>query len=64
VTEADLPSPLENTVTVSGTDPEGTPIEETATETVEVTYTSSYSVTKVADVASANIGDTIPTRTR
>jgi len=59
VTEADLPSPLENTVTVSGTDPEGTPIEETATETVEVTYTSSYSVTKVADVASANIGDTI-----
>ena len=59
VTEADLPSPLENTVTVTGTDPEGTPVEETATETVEVTYTSSYSVTKVADVASANIGDTV-----
>ncbi|MBN1322435.1 MAG: DUF11 domain-containing protein, partial [Methanotrichaceae archaeon] len=59
VTEADLPSPLENTVTVSGTDSQGTLVEETADESVILTYAASVDVSKSASRSSAPIGETI-----
>jgi uncharacterized repeat protein (TIGR01451 family) len=64
VVEADLPGPLVNTATISGTDPEGNPVTDNATASVELTSqpseeTPAIEVTKSADKATASSGDTI-----
>jgi len=59
VVEDDLPGPLENTATVSGTDSQGGPVSDKDTESVMLTYTSELTLSKSADVATANVGDTI-----
>jgi hypothetical protein len=59
VVESDLPGPLVNTATVSGTDPDGNTVTASATATVELSYTSSLQLTKVASPTSAAAGDNI-----
>ena len=59
VVEDDLPGPLVNTATVSGTDPDGNPVTTTATASVDLTYTASLQLTKTADKTAASPGDTI-----
>ena len=59
VVEDDLPGPLENTATVSGTDSQGGPVSDKDTESVMLTYTSELTLSKSADVATANVGETI-----
>jgi uncharacterized repeat protein (TIGR01451 family) len=56
VVEGDWPGPLTNTVTVSGTPPSGPDVTATADESVGLT---SITVTKRANVASAEVGETI-----
>lgn len=59
VTEADLPGPLVNIATASGTTPGGDTITATDDETVPVETSPSISVDKVADTIVAEAGDTI-----
>jgi uncharacterized repeat protein (TIGR01451 family) len=59
VVEGDLPGPIVNTGTASGTDPVGDPVSDSDTESVSITYTACIDVDKEADVSSAGIGDTI-----
>jgi uncharacterized repeat protein (TIGR01451 family) len=59
VVGADLPGPLVNTATISGTDLEGNPVTDNATASVDLTYTASLQLTKTADPTSATVGDTI-----
>jgi len=59
VVEADLPGPLVNTATISGTDPDGNPVTDNATATVELTGTAYLQMTKSADKASAAPHQTI-----
>jgi len=59
VAEDDLPSPLENTVTVTGTPSVGDPAIDTADESVDLTSSPSIVVTKIADVSSAEVGERI-----
>jgi hypothetical protein len=59
VVEDDLPGPLVNTATVSGTDPDGNPITTTATASVDLTYTASLQLTKTADPSPATPHETI-----
>jgi len=53
VVEADLPGPITNKVTVTGTDSQNNPASATATATVTLTYTSSISLEKTATSSSA-----------
>ena len=59
VVEADLPGPLVNTATISGTDPDGNPVTDNATASVGLTYTASLQLTKTADPTSASTGENI-----
>ncbi|MDD1750835.1 MAG: DUF11 domain-containing protein, partial [Methanothrix sp.] len=67
VVEADLPGPITNIVTVSGTDSQNNAASATATATVALTYTSSISLAKTATSTSplwvagggAKLGDDI-----
>jgi uncharacterized repeat protein (TIGR01451 family) len=59
VVEADLPGPLVNTAIISGTDPEGNTVTANTTASVDLTYTASLQLTKVADPTSAAVGDII-----
>ena len=59
VAQSDLPGPLENTATVSGTDPDGNPITANASARVELTGTTSLQVTKSADKSTAAPHQTI-----
>jgi plastocyanin len=59
VVEADLPGPLVNTATVSGTDLENNQITASATASVELTYSAGLQLTKTADPTSATVGDNI-----
>jgi hypothetical protein len=59
IIEADLPSPLTNVVTVTGTDRVGQPVTATATATVDLTYTASLTMTKAASARSAKVGETV-----
>jgi len=64
VAETDLPGPLVNTATISGTDPNGNPLTASATATVQLTSPPpieepSIEVTKSADKTSATLGDNI-----
>lgn len=49
VVESDLPGPLVNTATVSGTDPDGNAVTATATASVVLSGTASLQMVKVAD---------------
>ena len=59
VVAADLPGPLVNTVTVSGTDPDGNPFTASTSATVELSYTASLQLTKVAQPTTAAVSDSI-----
>ncbi|VVB72855.1 Uncharacterised protein [uncultured archaeon] len=59
VTEADLPSPLTNIVTVTGTDSQGQPVTSTGTASVALTYTSKMEVTKTPSTNTAAVGATV-----
>jgi hypothetical protein len=59
VKEDDLPGPLVNIATVSGTDPDGNTITDNVTASVELAYAPSIEVTKSADKTSATLGDNI-----
>ncbi len=59
VVEADLPGPITNTATVSGTDPDGNPVSISATATVGLNYEALLQLNKVAQPASATVGDNI-----
>jgi hypothetical protein len=53
VVEDDLPGPLLNTATVSGTDPDGNTVTTTTAATVDLTYTAALQLTKTADPSPA-----------
>ena len=59
VAQADLPGPLVNTATISGTDPDGNPVTASATASVDLTYTASLQLTKTAEPTSAAVGNII-----
>jgi uncharacterized repeat protein (TIGR01451 family) len=59
VVEGDLPGPLVNTVTVSGTDSQNNPASATATATVALTYTAALQVTKTPSANTAAVGETV-----
>lgn len=59
VLETDLPGPLVNNATASGTDSQNGAVTTTATESVELTYTSSMEVTKTPSGNTANVGETV-----
>jgi uncharacterized metal-binding protein YceD (DUF177 family) len=59
IAESDLPGPLTNVATITGTDSQNKPVSTTATATVALTYTASLAVTKEASSETAAIGDTI-----
>ncbi|OGN93339.1 MAG: hypothetical protein A2Z75_08705 [Chloroflexi bacterium RBG_13_50_10] len=59
VVEADLPGPIENTATVSGTDPDGNSVTANVTASVVLTYTASLQLTKTADPSPAAPHQTI-----
>jgi uncharacterized repeat protein (TIGR01451 family) len=59
VTEANLPGPIENTVTATGTPPVGEDVSDTDTETVDIIYNASIAVTKTPSTTTATVGDTI-----
>jgi uncharacterized repeat protein (TIGR01451 family) len=59
VAESDLPGPLINTATVSGSDPDGNTVTVSATATVELSYVASLQLTKVANPTSAAAGDNV-----
>ncbi len=59
VTETDLPGPLTNTATVSGTDSQGIAVAGQATATVDLTYTSALEVTKTPSAKTARVGETV-----
>ncbi|UCC89077.1 MAG: DUF11 domain-containing protein, partial [Anaerolineales bacterium] len=59
VGEDDLPGPLTNTVTVSGTPPDGPSVVVTASEVVLLTSHPDLVITKTASVSTAGIGHSI-----
>ena len=59
VVQADLPGPLVSTATVTGTDANGNVVTASATATVELSYTASLQLAKVASPTSAGVGDNI-----
>ncbi|MDD4446885.1 MAG: hypothetical protein PHN61_04325, partial [Methanothrix sp.] len=59
VVEGDLPGPLTNVATATGTDRVGAPVTATATATVQLTYTAALHVTKTPSATTAAIGDTV-----
>jgi uncharacterized repeat protein (TIGR01451 family) len=59
VVEADLPGPLVNTATVSGTDPDDNTVTASATASVGLTGNASLQLTKSADRSSASPHQTI-----
>jgi uncharacterized repeat protein (TIGR01451 family) len=59
VAQADLPGPIENTATVSGTDPDSNPVTASATATVLLSYSPDLQITKEANRETASPEDTI-----
>jgi len=59
VVEGDLPGPIVNTATATGTPPVGSDVTDTDNETVSLTYCSCINIIKIANVATASIGQTI-----
>ena len=59
VVEGDLPGPLTNVATATGTDRLGATVTATATATVQLTYTAALQVTKTPSASTAAIGETV-----
>jgi uncharacterized repeat protein (TIGR01451 family) len=59
VNETDLPGPLTNVATATGTDSQGVAVTGRATATVQLTYTSTLQVTKTPSTTKANVGETV-----
>jgi uncharacterized repeat protein (TIGR01451 family) len=59
VVETDLPGPLTNNATATGTDSQGAAVTGRATATVQLTYTSTLQVTKTPSTTKANVGETV-----
>jgi len=59
VVETDLPGPITNIATATGTDSQGVAVAGQASATVQLTYTSSLQVTKTPSTKNANVGETI-----
>jgi len=59
VVNVDLPGPIVNIATATGTPPTGGTVTDTDTETVTITYTAYINIDKQANVATATIGQTI-----
>jgi uncharacterized repeat protein (TIGR01451 family) len=59
VTEADLPGPITNTVTVSGTPAVGAPVEARASTTLALFYWARMRLFKTPSVTTAQVGDVI-----
>ncbi len=59
VNETDLPGPLTNVATATGTDSQGAAVTGRATATVQLTYTAALQVTKTPSTTKANVGETI-----
>ena len=59
IIEADLPGPLTNVATASGTDSQGVAVTGQATASVELTYTASLQVTKTPSAQTANVGESV-----
>lgn len=59
VIEADLPGPLVNVATVSGTDTNDNPVTDSAVASVDLTYMASLNLTKTADPSPAAPRETI-----
>ncbi len=59
VVETDLPGPLNNTATATGTDMQGGAVTAQATASVKLSYVASMQVTKTPSVQTAKVGDTV-----
>ncbi len=59
VVEADLPGPLTNVASASGTDSQGAAVTAQATATVKLSYTATLQVTKTPSSQTANVGETV-----
>lgn len=59
VVEADLPGPLTNTATATGTDIQGGAVTGEATASVQLNYVASLAVTKTPSAQTANVGETV-----
>lgn len=59
INETDLPGPLTNVATATGTDSQGVAVTGQATATVQLTYTATLQLTKTPSTTTANVGDTV-----
>jgi len=59
VVEADLPGPLTNVASATGTDSQNKPVTGQATATVKLTYAAALQVTKTPSASTAAIGETV-----
>ncbi len=59
VIETDLPGPLTNAASVSGTDSQGKPVAGQATASVKLTYVAALQVTKTPSLKTAAVGETV-----
>ncbi len=59
VVETDLPGPLTNVATATGTDSQNVPVTGRATASVALTYTATLQVTKTPSAQTANVGETV-----
>ena len=59
VVEADLPGPLTNIATATGTDIRGGAVTGEATASVQLNYAASLAVTKTPSAQTANVGETV-----
>ena len=59
VTENDLPGPITNTANVTGTDSNGNSLSAVDSVSVDLKYTASIEITKIATPNPASLGDTI-----
>ena len=59
VVETDLPGPLTNVATATGTDSQGVAVTGQATAFVQLTYTATLQVTKTPSATTANVGETV-----
>jgi len=59
IIETDLPGPLSNVATASGTDSQGKAVTAQAKASVELTYTAAMEVAKLASATTSGVGDSV-----
>ena len=59
IVETDLPGPLSNVATASGTDSQGKAVTAQAKASVELTYTAAMEVAKLASATTSGVGDSV-----